>query len=697
MNTHIKFFLPFFLFSALTVLGNDNTSLSLIQADSLIQVKNYELAHAKWKEIIETISESNPNYSFYQSKLSFCNAKLAQASSEYIEAITNYERVLSLVEGYKQKDRIIPYLVDVYNGLYHCLAYSGQWQKSLEVGNEGLALLNSEIDMVTRANYIYDLGYINDRLSKFHDAIKLYNQSIEYYLESNSDKNFDIGLAYNNLGTSYNKIGFFTGRLKSLEMAKEYWEKTESVSPSYLLTIYGNLIKLYMEYGDVHKVTELYNSIEKISTRLTLPNEKSSLFRLRVIYDTFTNRSWQVEKRLNEFSNYFKLLPEKDKNTNVHHYLASLTNVGDYFITQKESTKAKIYLEKSLRLSKDYNQPYYSMNAYSSMSKIFMESENYDIAIHYLDKAKGIHEVVNIGEVNLTNILIKKANLEIKQGSVDKANLTLFEALSILANDTITSPIQITVDDFKNRNSSFFILAIKSAAEFYKEKYTRTKKNEDVRFANYLYELSARVFSNYYQNGEYNPSLNELNKSINEGLLETLVFQKKGLSEEILRLIESNNSQVLRNEFEKKQLKYLNNSEDIILRRNLLQLELEELKKDSLVQEIANIEKQLNVLDAEIVSKDPMYFSFLKEEVSIQKIRHNIKANDIIIKYVLGSNRVYVILISKKNVSLYDLTDTKSLKNDVTELYKLLQIQEKVQISYLKRFISIYWHPYKRS
>lgn len=117
---------------------------------------------------------------------------------------------------------------------------------------------------------------------------------------------------------------------------------------------------------------------------------------------------------------------------------------------------------------------------------------------------------------------------------------------------------------------------------FIKKSISRTKKNEDVRFANYLYELSARVFSNYYQNGEYNPSLNELNKSINEGLLETLVFQKKGLSEEILRLIESNNSQVLRNEFEKKQLKYLNNSEDIILRRNLLQLELEELKKDSL-------------------------------------------------------------------------------------------------------------------
>lgn len=58
--------------------------------------------------------------------------------------------------------------------------------------------------------------------------------------------------------------------------------------------------------------------------------------------------------------------------------------------------------------------------------KFLWKAENYDIAIHYLDKAKGIHEVVNIGEVNLTNILIKKANLEIKQGSVDKANLTLF-------------------------------------------------------------------------------------------------------------------------------------------------------------------------------------------------------------------------------------------------------------------------------
>lgn len=37
--------------------------------------------------------------------------------------------------------------------------------------------------------------------------------------------------------------------------------------------------------------------------------------------------------------------------------------------------------------------------------KFLWKAENYDIAIHYLDKAKGIHEVVNIGEVNLTTFL----------------------------------------------------------------------------------------------------------------------------------------------------------------------------------------------------------------------------------------------------------------------------------------------------
>src|SRR5690606_3553124 len=129
------------------------------------------------------------------------------------------------------------YCIDIYNALYHSLAYAGNWNEALEKGNEGLALFNDTIDKEMRADYIYDLGYINDQLGNYEEAISLYSQSILLYESLNKNKHFDLGLAYNNLGTSYRHIGFFSERLNSFEKAKFHWEKDTTINPSYLTTL----------------------------------------------------------------------------------------------------------------------------------------------------------------------------------------------------------------------------------------------------------------------------------------------------------------------------------------------------------------------------------------------------------------------------------------------------------------------------
>src|SRR5690606_35786920 len=197
-------------------------------------------------------------------KLLYCEAKLLQEDGNYTDAIETYHSVQHLLNKDTASGTKL-FRVEVYSGLYHSLAYSGQWDKALEKGTEGLTLIDASVDTQTQADYIYDLGYINDRLKNYSEAIKLYQQAISLYEALKENKYFDLGLAYNNLATVYKQIGFFTERLKSFELARTYWEKVPSIKPSYLITLYGNMLKLYMEYGDATKAKDLFRAIHVLA------------------------------------------------------------------------------------------------------------------------------------------------------------------------------------------------------------------------------------------------------------------------------------------------------------------------------------------------------------------------------------------------------------------------------------------------
>ncbi|HAB28182.1 MAG TPA: hypothetical protein DCE27_11055, partial [Xanthomarina gelatinilytica] len=186
--------------------------------------------------------------------------------------------------------------------------------------------------------------------------------------------------------------------------------------------------------------------------------------------------------------------------------------------------------------------------------------------------------------------------------------------------------------------------------------------------------MAAEIFGLYYQNGEYNANLNSLNTSINEGIYQMYTLLQRPLSEQVLTRIEQNNSQVLRNEFERKHVQFLAMDKSLLAQRNMLKFELKNSKEgnDSLTNVQKELQEAITKLDAVIAEKAPMYESFYKEDISLQKIQHYLGREELLVKYFVGNKRVYVITLSQQGIELFDLVDTEVLKENLHSFYATL-------------------------
>lgn len=663
-----------FVFTKCTYAYQNDLPQMVRQADSLLKEGDYRLSKERWQKIVDLATKKQADYLTYKSKLLFCEASLFQAEGNYKSAIEKYQNALQLID----KDTVSndnQYRLNIYNGLYHSLAYSGNWQAALEKGTEGLAFMDATVDKKTRADYIYDLGYINDQLDNFTEAIDLYQQSIELYKTFEESKDFDLGLAYNNLATVYRQIGFFSERLKSFEQAKLYWEKDSSIDPSYLITLYGNMMKLYIEYGDAIKAEKLFAALNKVPDNRLQIKDVFNKSRLNVMYLVFSDQYAKAESQLDELDGLFSTLDQKEKEQNSHYYLAALLEMTDYYHQRKLDDEALATSTRSVNIAKTYRQPYYEMLAYTKQTKIATLEKEYAKAIDLLDKALAINDQEPIGLVNEVNILIKKGILQSKLNHVTQARNTIKTALSVLTEGEVGSPEEVTMEIFEQRHSSYFVMALKDLANFYKEMFHRTHGEADAQHAKYLYEMAAEVFGLYYQNGEYNTHLNNLNKEINEGIYGMHAELQAPLSPTILARVEANNSQVLRNEFERKHFQFLSVEESVLDRRNLLQFQLKNSGQDKEAQN--ELRDAIAKLDAEIDNKDPLLQSFYNKQISLQKIQDHLKENELLVKYFLGNERIFAITISQNSLQLFRLTETDSLKHKLAAFYQNLQNPQK--------------------
>lgn len=661
-----------------------NTSQKIEKADSLIDVEDFDTAIQAWEALANLNSISKKEKALFQSKIHYAIGLKLSKESKYTEAAKAFEDALAA--GYElEAEKHATFLKDLHTSYYHALAYSGDWENALAAAVSGFTHIGAFIDGKDKADYIYDLGFLNDKVGNFAEAIQLYEASIQELKKLDGDHTFDIGLAYNNLSTNYKKMGFFSARLNSLVQAQKFWEsKPETVEDHYFITLYGNLLKVYLEYGDIalaEKMLHKTDSILQAEGNLS-PGQIINQHRLHIILHTARNQVENASERLDDFYTYYLTLSDANRKKYHTYLLAGIQSLVDNQVSANQTETSAHYLDIGLEIARKYNNLYYQMALNSEYSKISdRENEPPSAAIAYLDKALSVNEKTNIGQENLMTLNLRKAHYYNLDQQPDSARKYIQIALNNLEGFDGNDLYELSIDHFERQNSVYIINALINAAELHLLFDDQNNDNNDAMLSLHLYELAARVFESYYQKGSYNASLNSVNKDIVEGIFTALQVLGKPLSADLLELLEQNKSQTLRKEFEAKQQEYTALPIDLLNNRNLLSARFAELRDASLAfpdsialsRRKTEIQREINALTQRIDSIDPQFDKLYPSDLTVLEIQKKLSDRELIIQYVQGRKSSFAVLISGKDCTLYTLGSRPKIDSLVTDYHESIK------------------------
>lgn len=668
----------------LNLQANDTLRSDLMEkADSLIQASSFDDAISIWEQLIIENAGKEETLEYLQSKLHYTKGLRSSNEASYLAAAKSFSKAAELGAKLNAVDDI-SYLKALYTSYYHSLAYSGDWQAALQVCEDGLNRIDLALKGKARADYIYDLAYLNDRLGNYAIAIEHYQSSIEELNKLEEKHYFDVGLAYNNLSTNYKLMGFFSARLNSLEEAKKYWEMdAEQIDYDYLLTVYANLLKVYIEYGNLQAAGEMLFKVDStLSVKTPTVSQLVSQHRQHIIYYTANNELVKGLARMDSFFEYYNSLSKAEQKINHTHILASIQNLVYYLSLEDRWEASEELLQIGLGISREYESLYYQMALYSEYSKIAdLKGESPEAVIQFLNQALAINKKTNIGQENLLTLNLRKAHYFQIAGKLDSTKQYIVQAFNYLDYFNDSSVANLDKTHFEKQHSIYIINALLDAGRMYQGIYETTNNVTDIKRSFQLYELSADVFNIYYQKESYNASLNHINKNIQEGIFTTLSLLGEPISIALLDLIEKNNSQVLRKEFEAKQKQFTQVPAELLNKRNLLLAQLTSLNvvltqfPDStlIFNKKREVDSKIRIITDEIESLDPQFDKLYAAELTIADIQEMLEDQELIVKYFQGYNNSFALLISRSSIELKELGDRSKIDTAVIRYHQKIQ------------------------
>lgn len=645
-------------------------------------------------------------------------ARSGTTATDALKSQSNFESLIKYRIDSLQKivsgdhalyDSLIGTLYEQYKDQYLSLGGFGRWNEALPIALACEATFFGDLNPKEEADLIYNIGYIYDKLGQYLQGIDYFHRSIILYesiqeLYEHDHRN-DIALAYNNIGVAHANTGFFTQRKASYLKAKEIWEEMEDIDKGYLISLYGNLLRLYRQYGDEQAAKILIRTINRNLDRWIAQGElgkgkkdleadKPAAFyyvekhRLNILYTDLISDKAEGLAHLDSLRSHFDQMSMPDQHrfsayllTSISHAAAPLVDYDDPIERKKKKQYLNLGMQESIRLNDRYNQ----MIFHSRLVSYYLDAEdNKDKAIIHLDQAIQIGHDMDIREFNLLNLYLKKGDVLQKQGKFPEAERLVFKCISILLDRDVDDPTILQIDDFAQRNDIYYVNALLQAANLYKNEYAENQRLKHGRLAQHFYHLSAQLFHIYYQKGAYNPWLSRTNSEINEGLL--FLNLELGEMDEaaLVNLMEKNRSQHLAKEFEAKNLRFLHIPDSMFAKRNLLQTELATLSPQNPAYE--RTQKALAKVEANMKEADGQYFSFFNDTFDVREVQSELQDQEYIVRYVVAEENIYAYTIQKDDISfmLLGKKDTllaqlsqyhetiKSRQNDYTEQAKSL-------------------------
>ncbi len=588
----------------------------------------------------------------------------------------------------KRKPYHTTLLLKLYTEKIHHLANGGDWagalslaQKGVEIKDFGQALLE------TKTDYLYDLGYLYDSNNKNIEAISYYKTSLGLYIKQFGELSTHTALTYNNLAFAYSEAGNEKNAIAYYSKAASIWEKIHKNvfdKDDYLITVYQNLTYQYLEYGDYERAILSGKKLNTHYHKKYSKPENQLLEKYFKAKKSYVLNNIRIHLASKEVADAEALLAQLIKDphfsyenkADLQYYLQADNEILEYHIRTKNYKDALILAQKILALAQKYKYEHYQMVAYSNICKIYREQKEYAKALKYINLAL---EHINLDNFNSSKFTLRsvRANINLNLKNYKSAKVETQQNLEALVFELSKNKKAITkieFNDVKEIVSLNFIKLFTECAKVYLINYKIFKNKSDLVQAEKLYKIASKLFYEYYQKGEYNETLNEYHAEIIEGLLSVAVERKVTKVEiiENINNIEKNASQHLFKEYLKKAYQPQNDNLRTVAKIKDLEGELNYYKNLVLLDKelIAKNNQKINLIESkikELLKNTPDTYRAIRDitvlNFDINEILKKLRKDETILKYYIGTEYVYLLILTKSNTQLRRLAKVSDLKS----------------------------------
>lgn len=532
-------------------------------------------------------------------------------------------------------------LVEIYRSIIKELYFS-DLKKSLsyieEIDNLAFLLGDPDIEnfQKNRLNRIVFL-YKNQEYDKCLIAID--NYFIRY-----PDEDINHGKVYRNIGNVYSKLGDFQKAIDNYDKSISIFKTQQSHKQLYktLVSKLDILVNAYdSSYVDV--VLNIENQLDSISSYDSInslkkikPNDRiAANWNLGSFYDS--NKLFLKAKNSYQKSMHLSQVTKDSSKISI-----SYMNLG--IISKKEN---------KIQLAKDYlNKAYaYAINSKAAISNNFadlykIENNHQQALIHY---QKAITQALQIAELNYQKLPTYE-DIEFSSNKIDVLGYLIDKANGWLAYyDAESKPeyLEYALETFTLADQLIDVIYIESREDlsklFWRKKgATFYPKAVEVCF---LLKQPEKAF--FFM---------EKNKAmlLLENMTNTTAKRLSKLPESVLQREQNLIKQIKTLESE---IQGYGNTENAVV--------------DELKNKIFQSKKELSTFIDSLETNYPKYYNYKKDIkiVTPNEVQQNLKADELVLQYIVGKEKGFVALISSKEIKLQELPNT-ALLSSMVQAYK---------------------------
>jgi tetratricopeptide (TPR) repeat protein len=260
------------------------------------------------------------------------------------------------------------------------------YEKSLEIKK---TLPSNHPNLASSYN---NIGAVYDKMGEYSKALSYYEKALELQQQSLPPNHPDLAMSYNNIGAVYNKMGEYSKALSSYEKALELQQQSLPPNHPDLAKSYNNIGTVYYNMGEYSKPLSYYEKALEIRLQSLPPNHPdlvSSYHNIGAVYD----KMGEYSKAL---SSYEKALEIQQQSLPPNHpdLAKSYNNIGLVYFNMGEYSKALSSHEKALEIQQQSLPPNHPnlASSYNNIGNVYYNMGEYSKAVSSYEKALEIQQ-----------------------------------------------------------------------------------------------------------------------------------------------------------------------------------------------------------------------------------------------------------------------------------------------------------------